>query len=713
MPFHCSQEPDRQAPQPRFALGLIAILLLAGSTSSHATSPNIVLILTDDQGWSQVSQEMDPRRTDSKSSYLMTPAFNRLMDEGMRFSNGYSPTPICTPTRRCIQSGTTAFRSGAEFGTNWVTADHLTIPDALRSINPNYVCAHFGKWGAQQNCSPAECGYDASDGITDNEDGTWGTLPDSVHVIDNVDPKQSNSLATSAINFMTTQKNAGNPFFMQVSYYAVHTNLVTTQAAFDKYTALGTPDREYPIAFAAMLDDMDRSIGDILDAIESLEIDDNTYVILTSDNGGVNLDTVAGLPTENHPLDGHKHSLLEGGIRVPLIIKGPSITPGSVCHQPVVGYDFLPTFYDLAGGTGTLPDEIDGVSIKPLLTNPAADLGREPIYFLKNSNRTTAVRKGDYKLLVTWNAQGGVASYSLHDVSLNPVENGNDIAASNPTIANELMADLCAHIDEVYGPREPSGVIFHDELFTGLDSTDNNANPGPLNQWSLLETDANKNEDSPPSVEWTPFGLRTGFAADSTEINYQSGLIQLDATGRTSYRVTVTANHRDIGFDDKGIKVTLGARRWHEGLYHQQIKSRTFKRADDVNDGFTPLSLDVLGSDIFAANAYEGVNNFLNLRISHPGGNDLWFLESVRVEVIPFGLLIKQEGAPASMDLTWPVRARKVYDLLSSPDMTQNPTNWPVWEGKSGLTGGTVNDVYRSTDARRFFVLRERNPLLE
>ena len=138
------------------------------SAELQISRPNILLILTDDQGWSQRSDWMHPDVGDSRSEYLHTPNMNRIADEGMRFTSGYAPAPLCTPTRRSILCGTSAARSGTEFSSKWVPADHMTIPRALRQADSAYQCAHFGKWGEQMISSPEECGYNVSDGHPSN-----------------------------------------------------------------------------------------------------------------------------------------------------------------------------------------------------------------------------------------------------------------------------------------------------------------------------------------------------------------------------------------------------------------------------------------------------------------------------------------------------------------------------------------------------------------
>src|SRR5687767_3572454 len=111
-------------------------------------SPNIILIVSDDQGWSQLSVAMDPRIPNSKSDYLETPNIARFAQQGMRFTSGYSPAPLCTPTRRSIHFGMTPARQrGTEFVGDFQPDGKLTLPQALRRADPRYRCAHFGKWG--------------------------------------------------------------------------------------------------------------------------------------------------------------------------------------------------------------------------------------------------------------------------------------------------------------------------------------------------------------------------------------------------------------------------------------------------------------------------------------------------------------------------------------------------------------------------------------
>ena len=422
--------------------------------AATADSPNIILILTDDQGWSQRSGLMDPENPKSGSSYLHTPAMDRIAEEGMRFTGGYSPAPLCTPTRRSILCGTSAARSGSEFESKWVPTDHMTLPRALKQANPEYQCAHFGKWGEKMISSPEECGYDVSDGFTGNVTGGMADKMQTAHIVE--DPKRTGSVTDRSIEFIRKQAKAGKPFYTQVSYYAVHLRTELLQTSLDKYQKKGAPDRAYSQGWAGMLEELDSGIGRLLDELDALGISDNTYVIFTTDNGGRG--TVPGgdrkSPAPNIPLSGAKHSLLEGGIRVPLIVRGPSIQAGSVCRVPVAGYDFLPTFYELAGGKDDLSNELDGGSFVTLFSNPETGSVKRPIdglVFSRPRQGMAAIRSGKWKLLAEVNTKRKIQSARLFNV-VEDIAEQHDLSVTQADITRQLQARLQTYLETVADP---------------------------------------------------------------------------------------------------------------------------------------------------------------------------------------------------------------------------------------------------------------------
>ena len=279
-------------------------------------------------------------------------------------------------------------------------------------------------------------------------------------------PKRTVSVTSRSIDFIKDQVKADAPFYVQVSYYAQHLSVVTSERALAKYREKGTPDRGYTQAWAAMMEELDAGVGRLIDAVGELGIDQNTYIFLTADNGGRG--TVPGgdnrLPPTNVPLTGAKHSLYEGGIRVPFIVRGPRIGKGSVCRVPVVGYDFLPTFVELAGGEASqLPEEVDGASFKPLLLDPVGrSLARNAgaIIFHRPNKLFSAIRTDDWKLMLFWKPNGEVDHRELYDLSADPTEEGNDLADAQPARAEAMQAKLLQFLSEVNAdkprPRKPS-----------------------------------------------------------------------------------------------------------------------------------------------------------------------------------------------------------------------------------------------------------------
>jgi arylsulfatase A-like enzyme len=347
----------------------------------------------------------------------------------------------------------------------------MTIPRALKAADPNYRCAHFGKWGEQMISTPEECGYDASDGMTGNN---TGGMPKSLgiesgshnegppHFINNIDPKLTKSITTKAIDFMQQQHADEKPFYVQVSYYAQHLSVVTREKTLAKYKAKGTPDRGYTEAWAAMMEELDDGIGRLIDAVAQSNAKDNTWIFFTADNGGRG--TVPGGDTSrtatNIPLTGAKHSLYEGGVRVPFVVRGPGVEPGSVCRVPVVGYDFLPTFHDLAGGqSAETYDEVDGISLKSLLSDPQADSPQRKagaVIFHRPNRLFSAARNQTHKLMVYWKRDGSVNRRELFDLTNSPTEEGHNIAAKQAATADQLQQQLVQFLKLVDADKPPA-----------------------------------------------------------------------------------------------------------------------------------------------------------------------------------------------------------------------------------------------------------------
>jgi arylsulfatase A-like enzyme len=205
-----------------------------------------------------------------------------------------------------------------------------------------------------------------------------------------------------------------------------------------------------------MLEELDSGIGRLLDELDALGISDNTYVVFTTDNGGRG--TVPGgdptSPAPNVPLSGAKHSLLEGGIRVPLMVRGPSIEAGSVCRVPVAGYDFLPTFYELAGGKGNPSEALDGGSFVTLFSNPDTDAVKRPIdglVFSRPRQGMAVLRVGQWKLLAEVNMKREIQSAKLFNVVTDVAEE-LDLSTTQADKARQLHTRLKTYLETVVDP---------------------------------------------------------------------------------------------------------------------------------------------------------------------------------------------------------------------------------------------------------------------
>jgi arylsulfatase A len=455
---------------------LLALLLLpfsltgceTNSTTESGQPPNIIFVLSDDQGWCDVETPNDPDNPRSCEPYLSTPNLTRLAESGMRFSQAYSPAPLCTPTRRSLQCGMTPARQrGTEFKSDFVWAGHSTIPQALKRIDERYRCAHFGKWGTQMNAGPEDAGYDVSDGLTGNVTGGMGVpgKPQTKFVNEiKDDPKLTFSITERANRFMEETVQAGRPFYLQVSYYAIHLALQTRRETLQHYLDKGTPPRQMNEPLCAMVTDMDAGLGLLLDKIDELGIRDNTYLFFAADNGGRDGfdESDDRRPLRNHPLRAAKQFLYEGGIRVPFIVRGPGIPSQSHCAVPVALYDLLPTFAELAGDAGQMPETVDGGSIVNLLDDgkgtverifPGLVFHRPNCNFRKDISYST-LRVGDDKLVINWQT----GAVELFDLSRD-ISEANDLSKRMPEKKERMYRQLIDYLTAVNAERPLEGAL--------------------------------------------------------------------------------------------------------------------------------------------------------------------------------------------------------------------------------------------------------------
>jgi arylsulfatase A-like enzyme len=425
--------------------------------------PNIVFILVDDLGWTDVGS--------FGSSFYETPHIDSLTAQGIKFTHAYAASPICSPTRSSILTGKHPARLNQ---TDWIPGrgnrpdqqllqvedlnylprEEVTIAEMLKDAG--YTTAHMGKWHLGGGIHlPEGQGFDV------NQAGNRRGSPPSYfypykrngyqleHLAATGHPGEylTNRLGEEAAEFIGA--NSDEPFFLYLSHYAVHTPLEAKEPMVQKYAeradSLAIRDtsvfgregdhkvrevQSHPV-YAAMVESMDESVGTVLEALEANGLSENTVVILFSDNGG--LSTSEGWPTANLPLRAGKGWMYEGGIREPMIVRWPGVTePGSVTDVLVTSVDFFPTLREIAEQPPRPDHTIDGVSLIPLLTGQGSLSGRAlhwhyPHYSNQGGTPTGAIRQGDYKLIEFFE-DGSVELYNLAD----DMGEENDLAGKMP-----------------------------------------------------------------------------------------------------------------------------------------------------------------------------------------------------------------------------------------------------------------------------------------
>ncbi|MCU0795267.1 MAG: sulfatase [Akkermansiaceae bacterium] len=411
-----------------------ALLLLAlfAIPTAAGQRPNVVVILADDLGWRDVGF--------AGNRDIDTPQLDALAKRGSVFSEACASAPNCAPTRACLMTGQYPPRHGIYTviddrhapGSPWhkviaaqsraeLGPEAVTIADRLRDAG--YATGMVGMWnlgrGRRGPGAPAGRGFDFS-----RQPKELGFENDRYR--DEQGRDLTEVMAGECVSFIRSNKD--RPWFLYFAPHAVHAPYEPEPELLEKYRRRGSPNPE----FAATVEALDRAVGLVIEEIDSAGLAENTLIIFFSDNGGEAAFTA--------PLRGHKGSLYQGGLRVPMLVAGPGVRAGFTCGTPVVTMDVLPTVLDFAG---IPPAEVDGVSLRPILTGegelPARDLFWHFPCYTGRFGPAGAIRHGDFKLVE--NLETGAIEF--FNLARDPAEERN-LATVDPAAASNLLSRLKA-----------------------------------------------------------------------------------------------------------------------------------------------------------------------------------------------------------------------------------------------------------------------------
>ncbi|MBK6510991.1 MAG: sulfatase-like hydrolase/transferase [Haliea sp.] len=461
--------------------------------------PNIILILADDLGWNDLTYAGGGVAGGS----VPTPNIDSIAAEGVTFTNGYAANGTCAPSRAAIMSGRYGTRFGFEFtptppGMMRLAALAPTPANRLREIisypgaesvdfadmgmptseitiaellaGQGYHTAHIGKWhiGTTNGMAPLDQGFDESLLM---ESGLYLPVndPDVVNSRQDFDP--IDRFLWAAMRFASSwnggepfspdryltdyyteqavrmiDANKDRPFFLYLAHWAPHTPL---QATREDYEALSHIDDHRERVYAAMIRSLDRGVGQVLEALKRNDLEDNTLVLFTSDNGGAGY---IGLPEVNKPFRGWKMTSFEGGIHVPFFAKWPArIVPGTVNHSPVHHFDLYATA--AAAGGAPLPTDrvVDGIDLLPYVLGVTEGAPHQALFWRSGASQSALV--DGWKL----NVSEPPGRAWLFNLSQDPNEQ-NDLSAERPDKLAALQAALAAHNAEQAPPAWPRAV---------------------------------------------------------------------------------------------------------------------------------------------------------------------------------------------------------------------------------------------------------------
>lgn len=444
------------------------VFLVSTIKAQEIKKPNIIIILTDDQGYGDVSF--------NGNKQLLTPNIDRIANDGVVFKNGYVSYAVCGPSRAGLITGRYqdqfGFSRNPLFAPKDVTIglplSEETLAEALKKSG--YTNMAIGKWhlGAHKSLRPLNRGFDEFFGFLS---GGHKYFPEQLVLNDISEVKSqfeaydtkilrnntrineteylTDAFSREAIHFV--EKNADKPFFLYLAYNAPHAPLQAPEKYLNRYKHIEKKDRQI---YNAMVSAVDDGVGKLLDKLKELKIDKNTIVFFLSDNGG---DLSKG--SYNGNLRGGKSSLFEGGIRVPFAMQWPgTIAPKQIYEHSIISLDIFATA--VAQAKVTPKNKLDGVNLIPYLTGKNKNAPHDALYWKMTDKESFAIIKGDYKLVSIKNSTPMLFNLKKNSTEKNPLNDSikakslkNLYEIWNAKTINPIFDGLAE--DKLYSEKHP------------------------------------------------------------------------------------------------------------------------------------------------------------------------------------------------------------------------------------------------------------------
>ncbi|MEM7144274.1 MAG: sulfatase-like hydrolase/transferase [Verrucomicrobiota bacterium] len=430
-----------------FLLATLASALFSLVASAESTPrPNIILVMTDDQGWGQVGYYDHP--------VLETPNLDAMAANGLRFDRFYAGASNCSPTRATVLTGRSNDRCGVFDHGYPLRLQEKTIAQALR--DEGYSTGHFGKWHlnglrgpgapilADDTHHPGAFGFDTWLSATNYFD--MDPLLSRGGKIEDHDGDSSEVAIAEALKFIEEQSKSDDPFFVVVWFGTPHDPMIASEEDRAPFADLPEHSQHQHGELVAM----DRSIGALRQGLRDLDIANNTLFWFNSDNGGLSKiepDSVGGLR-------GSKNTMFEGGLRVPCVVEWPAVIKPRVTEFPAGTIDIFPTLADVAGlPNSAAPHDLDGISLKPLFTEDLKERAK-PLPF-RHRDRGVII-DNQFKFI----SQDGTEE--LYDLVADPAET-TDLSAQHPEVLARLKLNYetfnASVENSVAGKDYPSGTV--------------------------------------------------------------------------------------------------------------------------------------------------------------------------------------------------------------------------------------------------------------